>query len=266
MFPSGCNSRKSAGHYLLRMDESTVEDCAYGLSERKDTSFLQSWRKWREVMGTRTRCKLILLITVAIFAVLILGGQAWAEPYYAGNYRDPGYGVKAGISTPSSMPTVTNGVVANYVGNYDYGYWIGVGWVQGDGYTRAPDGAYWPTVPTSYEESNCNGYYFEYQYSAQPLNYTRTYEVVYTGSNGVWRGIIAGSPRFSFGPYTTPTLVEALTELSGSTQPHTRASFNTVQFKGLNSYMNFDQDWRQADNPPYAAFNSYYKYTCYNGM
>jgi len=214
----------------------------------------------------RVRYKLILLLALVALAVPILGGQAWATSYYAGNYRNPGYGVKATISTPSTMPSVTNGVASNWVSNYDYGYWLQVGWVQGDGVTRAPDGAYWPTVPTSFEESNCNGYYYEYQYSAQPLNYARSYEVVYTGSSGVWQGIIAGGRRHSFGPYATPTLVEALTELSGSTQPHTRAGFNNVQFKGLYSYMNFDQNWEEADNPPYAAFNSYYQYTCYNGM
>jgi hypothetical protein len=217
-------------------------------------------------MGMKARYKLILLLALCTFGVLLVGSQAWAASYYAGNHRDPGYGVKASISTPSSMPTVTGGVVFNYVGNYDYGDWLGVGWVQGDGYTRAPDGAYWPTVPTSYEESRVDGYYFEYQYSAQPLNYARSYEVVYTGSSGVWQGIIASSRRYSFGPYTTPTRVEAMTELASSTQPHTRAGFNSVQYKGLYSYMNFDQNNEEANNPPYATFNSYYKYTCYNGM
>ncbi len=90
--------------------------------------------------------------------------------------------------------------------------------------------------------------------------------MVYTGSSGTWQGIIAGTRRYSFGPYTTPTWVEALTELSGSTQPQTRALFNNVQYKGLSSYMNFDQNQERADSPPYATFNSYYKYTCYNGM
>src|SRR3990172_13130459 len=108
-------------------------------------------------MATRSRRKMILLIVLAALATLLLSGQAGAVPNYAGNYRDPAYGVKANISTPSSMPSVTNGVVFNFVSNYDYGDWIQVGWVQGDGYCRALDGAYWPTVPTSYEESNCNG-------------------------------------------------------------------------------------------------------------
>ena len=116
------------------------------------------------------------------------------------------------------------------------------------------------------KRATINAYYFEYQYSVQPLNYSRTYEVVYTGSSGVWQGIIAGTRRYSFGPYTTPVQVQAETELSGSTQPHTRAGFNNVQYKGLSSYMNFDQNWEEADSPPYATFNSYSKYTCYNGM
>jgi hypothetical protein len=217
-------------------------------------------------MGIKTRYKLILLIIIAAVCVPSLAGHAWAEPFYAGNWRNPGYGVKADISTPSSMPSVTSGVASNYVGNSDSGQFVQVGWVQGDGRTRAPDGTYWPTVPTSYEESNCGGYYFEYLYSAQPLNFTRAYEVVYTGSSGVWQGIIASAPRYSFGPFTTPIWVGAFCELAGSSQPHTRALFNNVQFKGLYSYMNFDQNWERADNPPYATFNSYYKFTCYNGM
>ncbi len=217
-------------------------------------------------MGMKVRYRLILLLTIAVVSVIALGSHAWADPYYAGNYRNPGYGVKADISTPATLPVVNGGVAFNYVGNYGSGQWLGVGWCQGDGSSRAPDGAYWPTVPTSYEESNCGGYYFEYQYSAQPINYTRSYEVVYTGVSGVWQGIIAGTRRYSFGPYTTPTWVEALTELAGSTQPQTRALFNNVQYKGLNSYMNFDQNYERADSPPYATFNSYYRYTCYNGM
>jgi hypothetical protein len=39
-----------------------------------------------------------------------------------------------------------------------------------------------------------------------------------------------------------------------------------VQYKGLNSYMAFDQNNRQQDCPPYATFTSNSKYTCYNGM
>ncbi len=214
----------------------------------------------------KVRHKLILLLIVAALGLLIIGSQAWAQSYYAGNFRNPGYGVKADISTPSSLPIVNGGVAFNYVGNEDAGQWVQVGWVQGDGSTRAPDGAYWPTLPTSYEESNCNGYYFEYQYSTQPINYARTYEVVYTGSSNIWQGIIGGTRRYSFGPYTTPVWVAAMTELSGSAQPQTRALFNNVQYKGLNSYMNFDQNYERADSPPYATFNSYYRYTCYNGM
>jgi hypothetical protein len=217
-------------------------------------------------MGIRSGWQMILLVTLAAVGVLAFAGQARANPFYAGNYRDPGYGVKADISTPSSMPIVTNGVAFNFVSNYDYGDWVSVGWVQGDGYTRAPDGAYWSTVPTSFEESNCNGNYFEIQYSPQSLNFVRAYEVVYTGVAGEWQGIIANGRRYAFAPYATPTLVEALTELTGSTQPHTRAVFTNVQYKGQYSYFNFNQNWQRADNPPYASFNSYFNYTCYNGM
>jgi hypothetical protein len=213
----------------------------------------------------RTAGRGFVIVILTVFIMALLGGSALAGPWYAGNYRNPGYGVKADISTPSSMPVVTSGVVFNMVSNYDYGDWIQVGWVQGDGAAQAPDGTYWPTVPKSYEESMVNGYYDLYLYSSQPLNYARTYEVVHIGS-GTWRGIIAGTPRYSFGPFSYPTLVEALTEIAGSTQPHTRAGFNNVQYKGLNSYMAFDQNNEQQDRPPYATFTSYSKYTCYNGM
>lgn len=212
------------------------------------------------------RRRLLLVVVFAALATIVIAGEAWAAPYYAGNYRNPGYGVKADISTPASMPVVTGGVAFNFVSNYDYGEWVLVGWAQGDGYTRAPDGAYWPTTPTSYEESSVNGYYFEYQFGPQPLNFTRLYEVVYTGVAGEWKGIIAQSPRYAFSPFATPTLVEALTELAGSTQPHTRAVFSNVQYKGQYSYMPFNQNYERADNPPYATFNSYSNYTCYNGM
>jgi len=213
----------------------------------------------------RTAGKGVLVVLLSAFIMAGLGGSALASPWYAGNYRNPGYGVKADISTPSSMPSVTSGVVFNMVSNYDSGSWIQVGWVQGDGAARAPDGTYWPQVPSSYEESRVSGYYDLYLYSSQPLNYTRTYEVVHTGS-GTWQGIIAGTRRYSFGPFSTPTLVEALTEIAGSTQPHTRAGFNNVQFKGLYSYMAFDQNNERQDRPPYATFTSYSRYNCYNGM
>ncbi|MCL5734299.1 MAG: hypothetical protein M1274_01705 [Actinobacteria bacterium] len=216
-------------------------------------------------MRKRLGCRLVLVVAAVVCVVIGLSGQALAAPFYAGNYRLPGYGVKADITTPSSMPTVTGGVAFNFVSNYDYGQYLQVGWVQGDGMTRAPDGIYWPTVPTSYEESRCNGNYFEVQYSAQQLNYTRTYEVVHIGS-GTWQGIISSTPRYSFGPFTTPTQVEALTELAVSSQPHTRAAFTSVQYKGLYSYMPFNQNYERADNPPYASFSSYSNYTCYNGM
>jgi hypothetical protein len=217
-------------------------------------------------MGSRLARRLILLTLLATLVVLSFAAQAWAGYRYAGNYRSLGYGVKADISTPSSMPTVANGIVLNFVANSDSGQWLAVGWVQGDGYTRAPDGVYWPTVPTSYEESNCAGNYFEAQYSAQPLNFARSYESVSTGVVGSWVGIIAGTRRYAFAPYTTPVVVEGLTEIAGTTQPHTRAVFSGVQYRGQYTYFNFDQNYEQANNPPYASFNSYYNYTCYNGM
>ena len=217
-------------------------------------------------MGRRLALRLSMLLILAASVVFGLGGQAWANHYYAGNYRIPAYGVKADISTPSSMPGVTNGVVFNFVSNDDSGQWNAVGWVQGDGSNRAPDGTIWPSVPTSYQESNCAGHYFEALYSAQPLSFNRTYEMVYTGVAGEWAGIIANTRRYGFAPYTTPTQVEALSEIAGTTQPHTRAVFTNVQYKGQYTYFSFNQNYERADNPPYASFNSFFNYTCYNGM
>ncbi len=72
-------------------------------------------------MGMKARYKLLLMLTIAVVGVLVFGGQAWAAAYYAGNFRNPGYGVKADISTPASLPVVSGGVAFNFVGNYDSG-------------------------------------------------------------------------------------------------------------------------------------------------
>jgi hypothetical protein len=206
-----------------------------------------------------------MVIVLAAIIFIVLGGSALATRY-AGNSREPGYGVKAIISTPATMPSVSSGVAFSRVSNQDGPNWIQTGWAQGDGVVMAPDGTNWPTVPTSYQESMVNGYYDLYLFSAQPLNYTRTYEVVHTGS-GTWLGYIAGSSRFYAGPFATPTHVEAMTEISGSsTYVRTRASFTSVSYKGNYSYMLFDQNYRRQDAPPYATFNSNSSYTCYNGM
>lgn len=214
-------------------------------------------------LGTVSKCA--LAIALVALAVALMGGTAAADPWRAGNSRNPGYGVKASISTPSSMPSVPYGVVFNRVSNQDGMDWIQVGWVQGDGTVVAPDGTPWPTVPYSYEEARVDGYYDLYLFSSQPLNYVRTYEVVHTGS-GTWQGIVASTPRYSFGPFATPAIVEAVTEIRVSTQAHTRAGFSSAQYKGLYSYMAFDQNNRRQDYPPYATFNSNSNYTCYNGM
>jgi hypothetical protein len=214
-------------------------------------------------IGIGGRC--VLVIALAALVGGLAASSALAEPWFAGNSRDPGYGVKASISTPSSTPSVSSGVVANRVSNQDGANWIQTGWVQGDGVSRAPDGTYWPTAPYSYEEGRVNGYYDLYLFSSQPLSFVRSYEVVHTGS-GTWQAIVASTPRYYFGPFSTPTVVNAMTEIRGSTQPQTRAEFGGVQYKGLYSYMAFNQDNRRQDSPPYATFNSNSSYTCYSGM
>ncbi len=213
----------------------------------------------RKVRG----CVLGLVLAVSI--VTLAGEPALALSWYAGNTRSAGYGVKAGISTPSSMPSVSTGVAFNMVAAVDGVSWVQVGWAQGDGVRIAPDGTPWPEVPTSYEEAMISGNYDLYIYSSQPLNYSRTYEVVHIGS-GTWQGIIQGSRRHSFGPMSYPIPVKALTEIQVSTAAHTRAGFESVQYKGNYSYMLFDQNNRRQDCPPYASFSSNYTYTCYNGM
>ena len=215
-------------------------------------------------MHTRKRWWFGLAVALGAVLALAFTTPAWANRY-AGNYRNPAYGVKADITTPSTQPTLTSGVIYNWAGNDDSGNWLQCGWAKGDGATYAPDWQLWPTTPTSYEECQIGSAYTLYLYSSQPLNLTRTYEVVSIGSS-LWQVIIAGTRRYSFGPFNTPTQVEVFAEISGSSANHTWASFNNVQYKGQVSYMPFDQNHERHDDPPYASFTSYSKYTCYNGM
>jgi len=207
---------------------------------------------------------LLGLVLVVVFGVSA-GGSASAVTWYAGNSRSAGHGVKANISTPSSMPSVPSGVVFHYVSAVDGVDWVQVGWVQGDGVEIAPDGVPWPDDPTSYLEARVDYNWDVEIYGSQPLNYARAYEVVHTGS-GTWQGIIQSTPRPSYGPMAYPTVVKAQTEIKNSTAARTRAGFGNVQYKGLYSYMLFNENNRIADNPPYASFSSNYTYTCYNGM
>lgn len=83
------------------------------------------------------RLSAILLVTV-LLAMLAFQSAAFAQPHwYVGNSRSLGAGVKADIRTPSMMPDVGNGGIANFVSNIDENYgtsdWVQVGWCQGDG-------------------------------------------------------------------------------------------------------------------------------------
>ncbi len=81
---------------------------------------------------------------IFMFVVLSVSSPALAQPWYAGNTRSLGAGVKADIGTPSTQPTVSNGAIANWVSNSDVhdgaSDWVQVGWVQGDGVFKTRDG------------------------------------------------------------------------------------------------------------------------------
>ena len=96
----------------------------------------------------------LMIITASLVAIAASPGRADATSGYAGNSRGPAYGVKADIGTPARQPTVTYGVVFDYVSNLEvhtgYNCWLQTGWVQGNGTIKAPNLVTWPSQPTSY--------------------------------------------------------------------------------------------------------------------
>lgn len=223
----------------------------------------------------------VLLVSLLIL-VLVETGSALSvvDHNYAGNTRIPGYGVKANIQTPQRKPNVAHGVIFNYVTNIDatqpgYLRWIQTGWVQGDGVVQSPDLQTYPSNPWSYEEANLGPYWTHYVFAKigtaqQPLNFTRSYEVVANTINNpsFWTVYIAGAPRDQFYPYKTPTDVAAKSEIvkiDNWPWPEDWATFTGIKYKGQFTYYPFDQNNREADMPPWRVpENSNDSYTCSN--
>ncbi|MCL5735311.1 MAG: hypothetical protein M1274_06930 [Actinobacteria bacterium] len=228
------------------------------------------------------RIKLPLLLVCVVVLSLVQVGQANAAlvHQYAGNFRNPAYGVKANIATPARKPVVAHGVVFNFVSNIDttqanYARWVQTGWVQGDGFIGSPDGVQtYPTDPWSYEEKNTGPYWTSYLFaklgtSSQPLNWVRAYEVVANTTNNpsYWTVYVAGAAREMFYPYATPTEVEAQSELvkvDNWPWPEDWAGFTGIKYKGQFVYYPFDQDHLIANNPPWRTGAALDHYDCSN--
>lgn len=182
--------------------------------------------------------------------------------------------MKANIGTPSSYPHVWNRTVSNWVSNQDSnGYWVQGGYVTGDGATYAPNGLLYSTVPTSYAESNAPSGYTMIFYSAQPLNLSRSYEVVNSGGN-VWSVYIAGALRIQRTLTANSTPVAARSEIQCTSLPclnQCYGYFTSAQYKTSGGYRNFDA--ATAFDSPYTWFyttlinNQPYQYITHaNGM
>jgi hypothetical protein len=198
--------------------------------------------------------RVLLLLGLAALLLVALAPAAQANRY-AGNFRTPGYGVKADITSPSQQPLL-----------YDWeSSWvstIGPDWLQ-TGWAMYVGWAY----PKSYVESNIGSSYDMDWYSNQPYNYARAYEVVYTGSNSVWRALIQGTSRGTWGPISAPRQVQALSEVQTDFRSELNAKFANIQYKGQYTYYNFDQDNRWTDYPYYLEWFYTYRYNTHgNGL
>jgi hypothetical protein len=165
------------------------------------------------------------------------GSASAAYRWYAGNERDPGYGVSADIGAPSSLPYVplrTASWVSTVPRSGDANSWVQTGWVIYANYA----------APYSYVESVTNGqrtYYREY--SSQGWSFARTYNINCTNTtSGIWEVFIQGTSRGTFGPVVAPQNVKATSEVqdnSSSTSGQVSASYTNVQYRGLSTWFNF---------------------------
>ena len=212
---------------------------------------------------------LVLAVAVSTSSIALAGHK------YQGNLRSLGAGVKASIATPSSTPWVdADSAIVNFVSNVDTADggtdWVQVGWAQGN----EPDGG-WNNNPTSYREARIDAFYDYDAYSQQALNFARLYEVVNVGWDSVtssygWRTIIAGQSRGDYYGFSEKSPVEGMFEMIDSSNQYDSddsAAFTSVQYKGNYSYMNFDQDNRVRENPPFDSWTwtDTYTYTTHAG-
>ena len=202
--------------------------------------------------GRGKRWVLLLALTSALVAALAPAAQA---NRYAGNYRSTGYGVKADITSPSRQPIL-----------YDWeSSWvstIGPDWIQ-TGWAMYVGWGY----PKSYVETNIGSSYDMDWYSDQAYNYSRLYEVVYTGSSSTWRALIQGTSRGTWGPISAPRQVQAFSEVQADYRSQLNAKFANIQYKGQYVYFNFDQDNRLTDYPYTLTWFYPYRYDTHgNGL
>ena len=207
-------------------------------------------------------------VGMTLTALLLCSAPALAWHAYAGNARSTAAGVKADIRTPTATPVLSDGAIANFVSNLDATDggtdWVQVGWCQGE----APDGGY-NNNPTSYREASIDADDDFDEYSQQPLNYTRLYEVVdigYDMGSYGWQTRIAGTSRGTYYGFAEKSSVVGESEIIDGWDNDCMAGFNNVQYKGNYSYMNFDQDNRFCDDPFTSLIYYYaYKYSTHAG-
>jgi hypothetical protein len=210
---------------------------------------------------------LIMLMAVMVGAAA-LAPVALADHYYAGNSRSLGAGVKAEIRTPSTLPVIDDGAIANFVSNIDdhdgATDWVQVGWNQGDGIFRLQNGELAPTVPKAYREVRVDAFYDFDVYGAQPLGDAWTYECLNIGpalGEYKWRTLVAGSNKGEYYGFADKSPVVAESEIVNGYSNDCMAGFNNVQYKGDYSYMNFNQDNRFASGPFWLIWYYTYKYS-----
>jgi hypothetical protein len=235
-----------------RRSERMQETACAGHLDIDESAALATNRDMEEEMRGRGG-RFLLLLTLASLLVLALAPGAQASRY-VGNYRSPGYGVKADITTPSQQPLL-----------YDWeSSWVsteGPDWVQ-TGWAMYVGWAY----PKSYVETNIGSSYDMDWYSNQTYNFSRLYEVVHIG-NGTWRALIAGTSRGTWGPISYPREVQALSEVQADYRSALNAKFTNIQYKGQYQYFNFDQDHRWAEAPYYLEWFYTYRYNTHgNGL
>lgn len=204
-------------------------------------------------MSAKRKIALMTVATLLLAALWVQPASAWS--LYAGNSRSSGYGVKGYVGTPSQQPAIFDWI-ASWVST------AGPDWVQ-TGWAMYPGWAY----PKSFVEANVGGLYDVIWYSDQAYNYSRLYEVVAYDNDVLWRALIQGTSRGVWGPISSPREVQAFSEVQRYATSQLKGTFSSIQYKGLYSYMNFNQDNRRADSPYWIEYFYPYQYNTHgNGM
>ena len=196
--------------------------------------------------------RLIFSISLAVMGISFTDTRsATATTWYTGNRQTTSTGVKATISTPTGQPAMTAGVQASWV-SLPCCNWVQTGWAFYKGWSTAQ----------KYVEHNVNGVYGIEWYGTQSWGSTINYQVSRnSGSSNYWGAYINGFYEGSWGPFSSSSEVQALSEVQDSSSNQLSTTFTNVYYRNLsNQWLLFNQANWQVDAPYKVNKYQYYYY------